>query len=494
MEEDTEGMLRRLRRRKEQAFWGKTRRVRLFLATRPESGLLLVQWQVARFLEFKVVQTIFLMAIVANGVMIGIVTDYEEYNIKWVEDFFTVFFLVEICAKVVGYGTYFVDDPWNIFDMVIVASSVILLFLQSMNELTVLRLFRVFRLLRIVGRINKLNRLMEAFVKALNSVLWVGLLMILFLYIFGVLACVLFGKDEALMEAVPGAYTWFGTVPRSMASLFQVMTMDSWSSQISRPLGEVQPWVWPFMTIFLFLVGLGLLNLLSAIFVDSLLDVNTTEAKEDVENRKNLERVLQQNLQQLFLKIDIDRSGTLTHGEVEEAIDTIESDPKWIPHLQALGVTKDELVVLLHRLEWDDCHGREIFYDDFLALFNRLEAEASKEDVWRCEALLRLLHRRLDALFSTAKPLEEQLEESLVPPAPPPTPLVESAASRLQQSAAKLGKDDEELIELRLAQTGLKGRLTLLEEKMDAQHAATQQKLGQVMDGLATLQKIIQNQ
>ena len=42
---------------------------------------------------------------------------------------------------------------------------------------------------------------------------------------------------------------WFGSIGESMFSLFQVMTLESWSMGIARPVMEVHPWAWPFFVL-----------------------------------------------------------------------------------------------------------------------------------------------------------------------------------------------------------------------------------------------------
>ena len=47
-----------------------------------------------------------------------------------------------------------------------------------------------------------------------------------------------YGDDESLQEDIT---LWFGTVARSMYTLFQVVTLESWSMGIVRPVLARQP-------------------------------------------------------------------------------------------------------------------------------------------------------------------------------------------------------------------------------------------------------------
>ena len=64
----------------------------------------------------------------------------------------------------------------------------------------------------------------------------IGLLSLIF-YIAAVMATKLFG---------PTFNEWFGSVGASLYSLFQIMTLESWSMGIVRPVMEVHPLAWRF--------------------------------------------------------------------------------------------------------------------------------------------------------------------------------------------------------------------------------------------------------
>ena len=50
---------------------------------------------------------------------------------------------------------------------------------------------------------------------------------------------------------------FFGTVPRSMATLFQMMSLDSWMSAVTRPVGDVYVGAFFFFIGFVVLASLG---------------------------------------------------------------------------------------------------------------------------------------------------------------------------------------------------------------------------------------------
>ncbi|NNC99642.1 MAG: ion transporter, partial [Gammaproteobacteria bacterium] len=97
-----------------------------------------------------------------------------------------------------------------------------------------------------------------------------GLLLLVF-YVSGVLATTLFGENFP---------QWFGSLGESMYSLFQIMTLESWSMGIVRPVMEVQPNAWIFFIPFITVTTFTVLNLFIGIVVDAMATVKEHEQEE----------------------------------------------------------------------------------------------------------------------------------------------------------------------------------------------------------------------
>ena len=89
----------------------------------------------------------------------------------------------------------------------------------------------------------------------------IALLLALIFYVFAVMATKLFG------EAFP---EWFGTIGESAYSLFQIMTLESWSMGIVRPVMEVFPHAWLFFVPFIVITTFAVLNLFVGVIVDAM--------------------------------------------------------------------------------------------------------------------------------------------------------------------------------------------------------------------------------
>jgi voltage-gated sodium channel len=177
-------------------------------------------------------------------------------------------FVVEIAAKLYARGVVgFFSRGWNIFDFVIVGISLV----PASQGLSVLRALRILRLLRVVSVAPSLRRVVEGLVNALPGMGSVFLLMGMLFYIGSVMATKLFG------DAYP---QWFGDLGSSAYSLFQIMTLESWSMGIVRPVMQQFPYAWAFFVPFIMVTTFAVVNLLVGLIVNSMQDAHHAEDTE----------------------------------------------------------------------------------------------------------------------------------------------------------------------------------------------------------------------
>jgi len=176
-------------------------------------------------------------------------------------------FVAEIAVRIYVHRLRFFRDPWGIFDFSIVAVSL----LPASGPFTVLRALRILRVLRLISVVPSLRRVVTGLVSALPGMgSIVGLLGIVF-YVGSVMATELFG------DAFP---EWFGTIGQSAYTLFQIMTLESWSMGIARPVMETFPFAWAFFVPFILTTTFVVLNLFIGVVVSAMQDTVETEAQE----------------------------------------------------------------------------------------------------------------------------------------------------------------------------------------------------------------------
>lgn len=178
----------------------------------------------------------------------------QLYVLEWI---FTMLFLLELTINMCGHWFWkFFHDPWNSFDFAVVLVSLLGLGISDLPAIEVLRLVRVFKILRLFRKLTSLRILITALVSSIIPVLNSMVILMLFTSMYAIVATDLFHaqSDE-----------FFGDFGRSLYTLFQVATMDAWSSIVTRSLleeyeGYWKGWVMLFFVSYILLVGLVLVS------------------------------------------------------------------------------------------------------------------------------------------------------------------------------------------------------------------------------------------
>lgn len=203
-----------------------------------------------------------LAVILLNAITLGLETD-KDISAKfglwlyWLDTIALVIFCTELGAKLYVRGLAFFRDAWNIFDFVVVAIALV----PATGPLNVLRALRILRVLRLITVVPSLKRVVGALLGALPGMGSIVMLLGLIFYVSAVMATKLFG------EAFP---QWFGSLTDSIYSLFQIMTLDSWSSGTLRPMMEVYPLAWLFFIPFILVSTFTALNLFIGVVVSAM--------------------------------------------------------------------------------------------------------------------------------------------------------------------------------------------------------------------------------
>ena len=166
-------------------------------------------------------------------------------------------FVVEIALRLYVHRGAFWRDPWSLFDFAVVAIALV----PAAGPLAVLRALRVLRVLRLLTLVPSMRRVVSALLGAIPGLFSIALLLAIVYYVFAVIATNLFGA------AYP---EWFGHLGRSLYTLFQIMTLESWSMGIARPVMEGFPYAWAFFVPFILVATFTMLNLFIAIIVNAM--------------------------------------------------------------------------------------------------------------------------------------------------------------------------------------------------------------------------------
>lgn len=257
---------------------------------------------VRTFIESRYFQNFIIAVIILNGIVLGIQTSRglapsTMQLLDVVDQACLAIFVIELVMKLLVYRLAFFRQGWNIFDFVIVGISLV----PASGQLSILRTFRIFRVLRLITTVDSIRRVVSGMLIAIPGVGSVGALLLIFFYIGAVISTSLFG------ELFPD---WFGDLGRSMYSLFQIMTLESWSMGIVRPVMEQFPYAWIFFIPFIMVTTFMVLNLFIGIIVDAIATVKEQDnadsnhqlsSKQDIDQlREDIAR-LQHQLEQLLV-------------------------------------------------------------------------------------------------------------------------------------------------------------------------------------------------
>ncbi len=217
------------------------------------------------FIEAAQVQKFIITLILINAAILGLLTD-AEIMASWgglllaLDSIILAVFVVEISLRLVVHRLSFFRDPWSVFDFFVVAIALV----PATGPFEVLRALRVLRVLRLLTMVPSMRKVVAGMLKAIPGLGSVGAIMCIIFYVAAVMATNLFGDQFP---------EWFGSIGASAYTLFQVMTLESWSMGIVRPVMEVYPYAWGFFLPFILIATFTMLNLLMAVIVNAVQDV-----------------------------------------------------------------------------------------------------------------------------------------------------------------------------------------------------------------------------
>jgi voltage-gated sodium channel len=229
-----------------------------------------------------------LALIILNAVILGLETSAGVMQaagptILLIDSIILAVFVVEIAARLFVHRMAFWRDPWSLFDFAVVGIALV----PASGPFAVLRALRVLRVLRMLTIVPSMRRVVGALLSAIPGLSSIALVLLLVFYVFAVIATHLFG---ALFP------DWFGHLGRSLYTLFQVMTLESWSMGISRPVMEQAPWAWAFFVTFILFATFTMLNLFIAIIVNAMQTFQENEHQDTIETVEHVGQSIEHEL------------------------------------------------------------------------------------------------------------------------------------------------------------------------------------------------------
>ncbi|ADU30026.1 ion transporter [Evansella cellulosilytica] len=253
---------------------------------------------VQHIVDHKYFSRVIIGLILFNAIIVGLETYptiYENYKQLFFQIDMTLLwiFSIEIILRIIAAPSlkHFFKGGWNWFDVLIVSAGHIF---AGAHFITVLRILRVLRVFRAVSVIPSLRKLVDALLMTIPALGNIMLLMSIIFYIFAVTGTMLF------REVAP---EYFGSIQLSLLTLFQVVTLESWASEVMRPILHILPWSWIYFVLFVLVGTFVVFNLFIGVIVNNVEKADNVDKeventhKEVTELRKEV-RELKELLQQ----------------------------------------------------------------------------------------------------------------------------------------------------------------------------------------------------
>mmetsp|Transcript_70869 Transcript_70869/g.163849 ORF Transcript_70869/g.163849 Transcript_70869/m.163849 type:complete len:584 (-) Transcript_70869:288-2039(-) len=381
------------------------------------------------------------LIITANAVIFGLETAAQKNNEPlgvWiaVEALFAVTFVAELICRLyyhkwsyfgsIGNWTKrseifeFARPNWsNILDALIVAVAVVDTFILApiglggqakfAAFLRFFRLTRLIRLLRLFKIFRELYFVTIGLLDACKTLFWVCIILVLLIEICAIITTRYIGHNDSLYDPYfkqSGGWDheiYFKTVGRSMFTLFQIMTLDSWSDDIVRHVGVPQPGMLAFFIAFIVICNFLILNVVVGVVIESTL---RTARDDDLKVRKTKEKRRQMvfnQLREIFEEADVDASGTLTLEEVLQATNRTEVYNK----LKMIDFPVDDPEQIFNLLDFDGCG--ELTIEEFITGCIRMKGPAKSKDLLVAQVAVNTMRRHFEVFDEQVTKFNEKI-------------------------------------------------------------------------------------
>lgn len=369
---------------------------------------------------------IFASVIMSNTIVIGLEVDLGDPDDRhWIwyvlENTFVVAFIVEIVLKVyyLTWRWFLIDIFWNNFTVLICLLAIIDAWILAplglhgkLRMLSLLRVVGMARLLRVIHQYRNLKELrmvMQGLLGSLGMLAWTVVLVFVFLYVSAVFMTSTVGRnvekygDFAFLTNGWDHEEWFGTVGRSMITLLQCMTRDSWSSDIARRTIDNQWHMAFFWLCFMLITTYGLCNCVVSVIVEQTLSAaksneNRVKTREDRQRRAELE-----GLREIFMLADVNGDGDLDLKEFMNAV----SNPEILWRLRQLDLPIDDATRLFQVI--DGPGNRTLTMTEFIEGCTKLKGPARSRDLLAISAQCDTLQTKMSMLGAQLQDGERML-------------------------------------------------------------------------------------
>jgi len=283
----------------------------------------------------------------------GCNTNHCPDNITYIweilENIITAFFVIDLIVRMVEAKPrrFFKGDEtkeeyridfMNCFDFVIIGMRCFdLWFLSPLGRKTSgFKFASVFRIVHISQFINEIQMwkgfrelwiVISLLRETLLTLFWCGFLIIGTTWVMSVLITISVLTDASLeLNLSRASWTkedYWGSVGKTVVSMFQLLLRDAWADSIVWPMVEKDPIVVLIFIVFYCVVVLALMNNVTGVVVECAMEASTVCGDLYQKEQDNQAESIMASLRQIFREADVDGSGDLDREELRIALRTL---------------------------------------------------------------------------------------------------------------------------------------------------------------------------
>eukprot|EP00927_Polykrikos_kofoidii_P083602 TRINITY_DN8607_c1_g1_i1.p1 TRINITY_DN8607_c1_g1~~TRINITY_DN8607_c1_g1_i1.p1 ORF type:complete len:569 (+),score=76.11 TRINITY_DN8607_c1_g1_i1:123-1829(+) len=289
----------------------------------------------------KAMQSMVASAVLLNAMAMGYQTEWQSHHVGeskplhffYIDCGFAVAFTCELLLRLVAFGPGLLccvpDWPWNVFDFLVVVSSVADLLPATSNDsqqagvlrmLRVLRVVRAARVVRVLRFIEELRTIVVCIVGSLRSLGWTLLLLFILIYVASLCVTQVVvehreSSDQTLDdEDMRQLIYWYGSLARTCLSLYQAITSGSNWDDAMMALEKVNPGFTIFWIAYIAFTVFAMLNVVTGVFVERAMESAMSD-KEDY---------MMSTICDIFRRSHLGAAGEITWEEFEASLCTDE--------------------------------------------------------------------------------------------------------------------------------------------------------------------------
>eukprot|EP00928_Gymnodinium_smaydae_P046317 TRINITY_DN3084_c0_g6_i1.p1 TRINITY_DN3084_c0_g6~~TRINITY_DN3084_c0_g6_i1.p1 ORF type:complete len:611 (-),score=135.83 TRINITY_DN3084_c0_g6_i1:54-1886(-) len=390
---------------------------------------------VSRFVQSPSFDKISAFLLIANAAFIGVQVQYSfeavmPFAIEIIDYAFCVCFILELAFRMGAYGCkYFwcakADRAWNTFDFLIVLVSsfdaVITIASQGgdsplgnisvLRVIRIVRITRVLRIIRVMKFFQDLRILVSAIASTLKTASFAFLLIFFTIYIFAIAITQLVAehvKENKLQwDVSEDLFFFFGSIPRSLISLFMTIAGGIDWKDAYEPLYGVSPLALFFFLVYIMLMILCVMNVLTGIFCQSAIDTAASDKETVIQLQLQEKHRFVETLQQMFDKMDDDGRGILVLEDFQNHL----QDDTMQAMLKSLEIEVRDAITLFELLDTDA--SGEVDINEFVTGCITLRGGAKAVHMEKVSNMNKIFTARFDTLESQMLGLTQQLQQML---------------------------------------------------------------------------------